>query len=67
MNILREKLRPILTTGYATPRPFIFDESYMTGEMVFGTLDSGKIAYDVIQQNEVDHVAQTTLGIRENN
>ncbi len=64
---LRDKMRPILQTGYAEPRPFIFDESFMDGEMVYGTLDSGKIAYDVIQQNNTDHIAQTTIGIREVN
>jgi len=65
---LRAKVRQILDAGYATPRPYLIDEPYLTeDEVVLGILDSGKIGYDLfpVKKDSEDYTAQITIGIRE--
>jgi hypothetical protein len=65
---LRTDIRKILKTGYANPRPFIFEDEpiFDNDEICLGVLTSGKIGYDFFQvdANTVT-LSQCTFEIRE--
>jgi hypothetical protein len=65
---LRTNMRSILESGYGLPRPYIIDEPYFADpEVIYGILDSGKVAYDLFFTSKTagTYIAQVTLGIRE--
>jgi len=63
---LRGYMRTLLLSGYATERPFIIDENFLTApDLLLGILDAPTIKYDIFNTGDSNYIAQTTLGIRE--
>lgn len=64
INTLRSKVRQILVTGFASPRPWLISEIYSTPEIMYGILESGKVGYNIY---EIDTTKKSniTIGVRE--
>jgi len=68
-DTLRSRVVDFATTGFATPRLWHFDSicesCIMTGETLFGVLDSNRLQLDAVFESNTKAKAVTTLGITE--
>jgi hypothetical protein len=66
LDTLRSNIRNVITTGYATPRPWIvLDGTFLTEEIVLGITDSGRFVYDKFILSKTEINAQTTFKVQE--